>query len=77
MLTRFRLWIAGAVALVLAVLGAWIAGRREARQEARTEALRGDVEAYKTRERIEDAIDQDVDLVARAKRAGVLRPGGE
>lgn len=52
MLTRFKLWIAGAVALVLAVLGAWVAGRREARQDARTEALEGDAKAH---ERINDA----------------------
>lgn len=52
MLTRFKLWIAGAVALVLAVLGAWVAGRREARQEARTEALEG---YARTRRDMDDA----------------------
>lgn len=49
---RLKLWLAGAVALVLAVLGAWVAGRREARQEARTEALQG---YAKTRKDMDDA----------------------
>ena len=52
MLSRFKLWIAGAVALVLAVLGAWVAGNSKARQEARTDALRG---YAKTRKDMDDA----------------------
>ena len=51
-MVRLKLWLAGAVALVLAVLGAWGAGLRQARQAALTRALRGDAKAH---ERINDA----------------------
>lgn len=64
MLLRVKLWLGAAVAVVLAVLGAWVAGKREARQEARSEALRGYVD---TRKRIDEADDlgDDVELARR------------
>lgn len=52
MFSRLKLWLGAAVAVFLGLLGAWVAGRREARQEARTDALRGDAEAH---ERMNDA----------------------
>lgn len=47
MLTRVKLWLGAAVAVILAVLGAWLAGKREARQEARSEAMRADAKRHK------------------------------
>lgn len=74
---RLKLWLGAALGVALALLAAWGAGLRQARQAALTRALRGKVKAHETRERIEDAIEADVDLASRARRAGVLRPGSE
>lgn len=52
MLLRVKLWLGAAVAVLLGLLGAWVAGKREARSEARSEALRGDAKAH---ERMNDA----------------------
>ena len=64
---------AGAVAL-LGVLGSYMAGRRDARLRAKSDALETTVKAMKARERIDDEIQSDPDLVARAERSGVVRP---
>lgn len=42
-------WLAAGIVVAW---GAWVAGKREARQEARTDALRGDAKAH---ERMSDA----------------------
>lgn len=47
MLLRVKLWLGAAVAVLLGLLGAWVAGKREARSEARSEALRGDAKRHK------------------------------
>lgn len=39
---RLKLWLYAALAGLVAIFGAWIAGRREGRQKARTDALRAD-----------------------------------
>lgn len=64
MLLRVKLWLGAAVAVLLGLLGAWLAGKREARSEARSEALRGYVD---TRKRIDEADDlgDDVELARR------------
>lgn len=68
-----------AVAWLLAGLVAVWAIRRGAKREARTEAALEAAEriaaAEVKRGKIEDAIDQDTDLVRRARAAGVVRPG--
>jgi hypothetical protein len=51
-LTRIKLWLAAAGAAVLAILGVYLQGRRDAASRARTDELKG----YKnTREAIDDA----------------------
>lgn len=72
---KIKLWLAGAVALVLAVLGAGVAGRREARQEARTEALEG---YAKTRKDMDDAdtLGDDVGLARRFLHERAKSGGG-
>lgn len=44
-MTRLKLWLGAAVAALLAFWGVWIAGGRNARQEARVDALEGDAKA--------------------------------
>lgn len=70
-LKRAAAW---AVAGAVAVLGIFMAGKREARQAAKKATLEGTVKAMKDRERIDHEIDQDTDLADRAKRSGVVRP---
>jgi NAD(P)-dependent dehydrogenase (short-subunit alcohol dehydrogenase family) len=50
--TRLKLWLGAALALLAAFWGAWIAGRREGAQAARVDALEGDAKAH---ERMNDA----------------------
>jgi hypothetical protein len=75
-------WLAGSrlgrlfgvvAAALLAVVGARAVGRREGRQQAAIDTLRHTVTALQTRERIDDAIDQDPDLAARARSTGLMR----
>ena len=64
MLLRVKLWLGAAAAVLLGLLGAWVAGKREARQEARSEALRGYVD---TRKRMDeaDSLGDDPELARR------------
>ncbi len=75
------IWLLSALARllgpILPFLATWLVAKRDARQKARIDRLRDDAEALKARERIEDEIDQDNDLAARARRAGVLRKPGK
>lgn len=62
------------VAVVAAFgLGRWQGGRR-ARERREADDARAGVEAETQRRRIEDDIDQDIDLAGRARRSGVVRP---
>lgn len=70
-------FIARLLGPILPFLATWIAARRDARQTARIDRLRADADAMKARERIEDEIDQDDNLAARADRAGVVRRPGK
>lgn len=69
--------IAGFVASVLGglldKLASYMAGKQEARQEAKIDTLRATVDAKDKREEIENEIAADPDLVARATRAGLVR----
>jgi len=74
-------WLKRAVAGLLAgaaiIGGAFLAGRRNARQAAKIKALEAKDKARTTREAIEDEIHNDTDLADRARRAGIVRPGDE
>jgi hypothetical protein len=61
--TRLGRFLGVVAAALLALAGAWAAGRREGRQQAATDTLRRTV----------NAIDQDPDLAARARSTGLLR----
>lgn len=52
MFTRLKLWLAGVGAALVALVGIYMAGRRAAKQEAATDALRGYAD---TRKRMDDA----------------------
>ena len=69
--------VAWAVAGLLAVAGIFYAGKREARQKAKQKAAEAKAKALADRERIENEIDQDDNLAARADRAGVVRRPGK
>lgn len=56
-----------ALALVIRSFGGIFARRQTIKTQKRQ------IEAYKDRERIERDVDQDVDLVERARRSGVVR----
>lgn len=50
--TRLGRWFAAAGALVLAILGAFVAGKREGKSDAKADKLREELDAIK---RVEDA----------------------
>lgn len=70
-------WLKRALAWLVAGLGiiwaAWLAGKREARRETALEAAERIAKAEIKRGRIDDGIDQDTDLVRRARASGVVR----
>lgn len=58
----------------LPFLAAWAAAKHEARLQAKNQGLEDVVEAMKTRERIDDEVSADPDLVARARRSVLRKP---
>lgn len=62
-----------ALAGLLAFLAVWGLAKREARRETALAAAERIAKAERKRGRIEDEIDQDTDLVRRARNAGVVR----
>ena len=69
-LRRAAGWLLGAVVAFLAV---WGLAKREARRETALQAAERIAKSELKRGRIEDEIDQDTDLVRRAKSAGIVR----
>lgn len=63
------------IAGIFGALGLIFFGRRSARKDERLKRAEADVKAMKTRQEIDDEIQGDPDLVARAKRSRVLRRG--
>jgi len=61
----------------LPFLATWVAAKRDARLKARNDALEADIKAMKDRERIDDDIAGETDLVSRAAKSGVLRKPGK
>ena len=63
--------------------GAWYAERNATGRKwklwrnARNDALEADIKAMKDRERIDDDIADETDLVSRAAKSGVLRKPGK
>lgn len=67
------------VAVVGALVGAvalYLRGRSDARQKATAKAQADKIDALETRGRIEDEIDQDSNLIDRARRSGLVRRDG-
>lgn len=58
---------------LMALVGAYARGRHNGKADAHRDTLEAAIKATKTRQEIEDEIDQDADLVRRAARAGVVR----
>ena len=59
---------------ILPFLATWVAGKRDARQKAKIEGLEADNKAMTDRERIEDEVATDPDLVSRARRSVLRKP---
>lgn len=77
MITAILSALARLLGPILPFLATWVAAKRDARLTARIKRMQADADALKARERIEDDIADDADLVGRAKRAGVLRKPGK
>lgn len=59
---------------ILPFLAAWVASGRNARQRGKIEGLEADNKALTDRERIEDEVATDPDLVSRARRSVLRKP---
>jgi hypothetical protein len=71
-------WVGGAlVALFGLLMGAISYGGSRKAKQIEAEGLRGNLKAIKTREEIDNEIAQDVDLAARARASGIVRPGSQ
>lgn len=66
MITRLKLWLAGAAAFVVTVFGIYLKGRSAGRQDVENEHVRRRVDAMKTAKDIRDEVDSDSDLVRRS-----------
>lgn len=69
--------LAGLAAIGAALAWAFMRGKRAARQETALEAAERIAAAERKRRDIEDAIQADTDLAARARRIGLQRGPGE
>lgn len=61
----------------LPFLATWVAAKRDARLKASNDALEADIKAMKDRERIDNDVADETDLVSRAAKSGVLRKPGK
>ena len=61
---------------LLAALGLYAKGRTDARRKAALDTALDTVDALKTRGRIEDEIEQDGNLIDRARKSGLVRRDG-
>ena len=62
-----------ALAGLLAFLAVWGMAKRDARRETALQAAERIAKAERKRGKIEDEIDQDTDLVRRARSVGIVR----
>lgn len=69
--------LAGAVGAIAIIWAVWVRATRAARQRDAERNTRAILDAHKNRERVEDEIADDTDLVGRARRSGLVRPDGE
>jgi hypothetical protein len=58
-LTRIKLWLAGALAGLVAVLGVWIVGRRSGAVAAENKGLGENIKSHEVRNEVENRIDRD------------------
>lgn len=59
---------------LVALLWAYASGKHNGKVAAHRKTMDATMKAIKNRQEIDDAIDQDADLVSRAHAAGVVRP---
>jgi len=68
MITRLKLWLAGAAAFVVTVFGVYLKGKSAGRQDVENEHVRRRIDAMKKAKDIRDEVDSDPDLVRRAEQ---------
>lgn len=75
----WQLWIPLAFGLAGAAIVVWamITGRSGAETEHRLREAERQADALRARRDIEEDVDEDVDLAARARRVGLVRPDRE
>jgi hypothetical protein len=69
--------LAAILAIFAALCAALRTGGRTERAQIEAIAARTAAEAERNRTELDDEISQDVDLAARARRIGLVRPGSE
>lgn len=69
--------LGGAGALIVSILGAFFWGGRSATNKRDAQDARRALDAEQKRRKLDDEIADDTDLVARAKRSGIVRPDSD
>lgn len=67
-------FIARLLGPILPFFATWVAAKRDARQTAKIRGLEADNKSLTDRERIEDEVATDPDLVSRARRSVLRKP---
>jgi hypothetical protein len=73
MINRVRKILAGVGALALALVIAFLSGRKSEKVDQKIDDLRDANEAQTKRDEINENVRKDDDLIGRADRAGILR----
>ena len=76
LLGGFWPYIAGIVVMIGTALGLYGKGRADAMAKAKLQSAEATILAENLRKETDDDIQQDTDLVGRAKRIGLVRPDG-
>jgi hypothetical protein len=66
-MTRLKLWAGAVVAALLAVLGAWFAGKREGRSLEKVKLLKDEVKGHEIRNEVENRIAGEFDARERLR----------
>ena len=71
--SEFGGWIVGAAVLLAAFVRVWFGGKQSERNAREIKSARDSAKAFRDRERIDNEIQEDADLVQRARSAGIMR----
>jgi hypothetical protein len=74
MIARLKLWAVVAGVFVVTLAATWFGGKQSERNAREIKSARDSAKAFRDRERVDDEIQEDADLVQRARSAGIMRP---